>query len=93
MADKLILVDTSILIDYYRKTNKTNSAWFGLIDKDYEFAISSITKYELYSGAAQSQIDFWNSILAAIPVIPFDESCVDKAITDKFNFEAKTKTN
>ena len=80
MADKIILLDTSILIDYYRKTNKANSAWVALIDKGYEFAISAITKYELYSGATQSQITFWDSILASISVISFDESCVDTAV-------------
>jgi predicted nucleic acid-binding protein len=80
MADNVILVDTSILIYYYRKTDKANSAWIGLIDKGYEFAISAVTKYEIYSGAKQSQIEFWNSILANIPVIPFDEGCVDTAV-------------
>ena len=29
MADKVVMVDTSILIDYYRKTNKENSVWVG----------------------------------------------------------------
>ncbi len=80
MADNIILVDTSILIDYYRKTNKANSVWVSLIDKGYEFAISAITKYELYSGATKSQITFWDSILALISVIPFDEGCVDTAV-------------
>ena len=80
MADKIILVDTSILIDYYRKTNKANSAWVALIDKGFEFAISAITKYELYSGATQSQITFWDSILTSISVISLDENCVDTAV-------------
>ena len=80
MADKIILVDTSILIDYYRKTNKANSAWIALIDKGYEFVISAITKYELYSGATQSQVTFWDSILSSISIISFDESCVDTAV-------------
>ena len=80
MADNVILVDSSILIDYYRKTNKANSVWVSLIDKGYEFAISTITKYELYSGATQSQITFWDSILTAISIIPFDEGCVDTAV-------------
>ena len=91
MADKVILVDTSILIDYYRKTNKENSAWIGLIDRGYEFAVSAITKYELYSGATQSQIEFWNSILVAIPVIPFDESCVDTAVQINSALKRKRK--
>ena len=80
MADNVILVDSSILIDYYRKINKANAVWVSLIDKGYEFAISAITKYELYSGATQSQITFWDSILTAISVIPFDEGCVDTAV-------------
>ena len=73
-------MDSSILIDYYRKTNKANAVWVSLIDKGYEFAISAITKYELYLGATQSQITFWESILTAISVIPFDEDCVDTAV-------------
>ena len=37
----MILVDTSILIDYYRKTDKSNSVWMALINQGYEFAIFS----------------------------------------------------
>lgn len=89
MAHKIILIDTSILIDYYRKTNKTNSVWIELIDQEYQFAISVISKYELYSGATQSQVTFWNSILTSISIIPFDELCVDTAV--KLNSALKRK--
>ncbi|WP_425549965.1 PIN domain-containing protein [Compostibacter hankyongensis] len=58
----MILVDTSVLIDFYRKTDKTNSVWIELLRQGYEFAVSTITKYEIYSGATQSQLDFWNNI-------------------------------
>ncbi len=37
----MILVDTSILIDYYRKTDKSYSVWITLINQGYEFAIFS----------------------------------------------------
>jgi predicted nucleic acid-binding protein len=63
MADKIILVDTSILIDYYRKTNKENSVWIALVRQGYSFAISAITKYEIYSGATPHQITFWDDVL------------------------------
>lgn len=89
MANKVILIDTSILIDYYRKTNKAKSVWIELINQEYQFAISVITKYELYSGATQSQILFWNSILASISIIPFNELCVDTAV--KINSDLKRK--
>jgi len=91
MADNVILVDSSILIDYYRKTNKANAVWVSLIDKGYEFAISAITKYELYSGATQSQITFWDSILTAISVMPFDEGYVDTAVQINAVFKQKRK--
>ena len=35
MADKIILVDTSILIDYYRKTDKENSVWIALVRQGF----------------------------------------------------------
>ena len=31
MANKIVLVDTSILIDYYRKTDKEKSVWINLV--------------------------------------------------------------
>ena len=66
------MVDTSILIDYYRKTDKANSVWIKLIREGYDFGISTITKYEIYSGASNSQLEFWNGVLQAIEVLPFD---------------------
>ncbi|MBZ5858377.1 type II toxin-antitoxin system VapC family toxin [Flavihumibacter profundi] len=89
MADKLILVDTSILIDFYRKTNKANSAWMALVRQEYEFAISVISKFEIYSGATTSQLTFWDSVLQRITVFPFDEKTVDKAVD--INKELKRK--
>ena len=89
MADKIILVDTSILIDYYRKTDKENSVWFALVRQGYEFAISAVTKYEIYSGATPTQLAFWDSVLLKIMVIQFDENTVDVAV--KINNDLRRK--
>ncbi|MEO6833490.1 MAG: type II toxin-antitoxin system VapC family toxin [Chitinophagaceae bacterium] len=91
MAGQLVLIDTSILIDFYRKTDKANLAWIALIDQDYEFAISTISKYEIYSGATQSQIGFWDSVLLSVAVLAFDESCVDTAVRLNFLLKQKRK--
>jgi tRNA(fMet)-specific endonuclease VapC len=91
MADKLILVDTSILIDYYRKTNKANSIWFTLVKQEYEFAISAVTKYEIYSGATPSQLTFRDSILQQITILPFDENTVDIAVRINEDLKRKRK--
>ncbi len=80
MADKITLVDTSILINYYRKTDKANSVWVRLVRQGYNFSISAVTKYEIYSGATKSQFDFWDNVLQAIEIIAFDEVCVNIAV-------------
>jgi predicted nucleic acid-binding protein len=91
MADKTLMVDTSILIDYYRKTDKENAIWIKLIRDGYRFAISSITKYEIYSGATPSQLEFWNKVLTTIDIISFDESCVDVAVELNASLKKKRK--
>lgn len=85
------MVDTSILIDYYCKTDKTNSVWIALVRQAYSFRISAITKYEIYSGATQTQLDFWNTILQAIEVLPFDEAAVDVAVALNLVLRRKRK--
>lgn len=91
MADQMIVLDTSILIDYYRKSDKANSSWVALVRQGYKFAISTITKYEIYTGATQSQLVFWDDVLSSITVIPFDESCVDVAVSINAALKRKRK--
>ncbi|MBS1745610.1 MAG: type II toxin-antitoxin system VapC family toxin [Bacteroidetes bacterium] len=80
MADKIILVDTSILIDLFRKTNKANSVLISLVRRGYLFSISAVTEYEIYTGAALGQVDFWNSFLENTIVLPFDKSVAKTAV-------------
>ena len=91
MAEKLILADTSVLIDYYRKTDKSNSVWVTLVRQVHKFAVSAITKYEIYSSAAYDQSDFWNNVLKAIEVIPFGEAAVDTAVDINTALKRKRK--
>jgi tRNA(fMet)-specific endonuclease VapC len=80
MASELICLDSSVLIDYFRKTKKENSFLFQLTQQNYVFAVSVITKFEVYSGSTDNQIPFWNSIFTNFKIIPFDESANEKAI-------------
>ena len=91
MENKTLLVDTSILIDYYRKTDKENSVWIKWIREGYDFAISSITKYEVYSGATTSQLAFWKKVFASIEIIALDESCIDVAVEINAGLKRKRK--
>lgn len=73
MEDKVICIDTSILIEYFRKTNKENSTLFRLVDERCKFAVSSITKYEIYCGSNESQLEFWNELFENFMVYEFGE--------------------
>jgi len=80
MANQVVLVDTSILIDYYRKSDKSKSIWVNLVRQGHTFAVSAITKYEIYSGATENQLAFWNNVFRSMTILPFDEACVDSAV-------------
>ncbi len=85
------MVDTSILIDYYRKTDKEKSVWINLVRQGYSFAISAVTKYEVYAGATPSQLTFWDSVFKAIIIISLDELSVDTAVTINSVLKRKRK--
>jgi len=91
MADKIVLLDSTILIDYYRKVYKDRTRLVMLVKQDYKFAISAVTKYEIYSGATASQLDFWDKVFQTIPVLTFDEICVDLAVTINADLKRKRK--
>ncbi len=80
MADKIILADTSILIDYFRKTDKANSRLIALFDQGYDFNISALTHYEIYSGATSAQLPFWTSLLARTKVLALDQAIAQASV-------------
>ncbi len=80
MADKIVLVDTSVLIDLFRKTDKANSALVSLVRQGYNYHISAVTEYEIYTGATLGQVDFWDNFLQKTEVLPFDRSVAKIAV-------------
>ncbi len=80
MADKIILADTSILIDYFRKSDKSNSKLFALNELDHIICISVITEYEIYSGAPEPQVAYWRNFLKDVMVLDFDSTMADEAV-------------
>ena len=80
MADKIVLVDTSVLIDLFRKTDKANSALVSLVRQGYNYHISAVTESEIYTGATLGQVDFWDNFLQKTEVLPFDRSVAKIAV-------------
>jgi len=87
-----IMVDTSILIDYFRKTDKSKSRLFQLVQKFDEICISSITEFEIYTGANDLQIDFWKSMLSEFIVFPFDGDAALMAVDVQNKLKQKRKS-
>ncbi len=91
MADKIVLADTSILIDLFRKSEKANSRFVQLALEGYEFQISAITEYEVYSGATTIQLPFRDNLLQKIKVLPFDKDVVKVAVIINNQLKQKRK--
>ncbi|TNF29567.1 MAG: type II toxin-antitoxin system VapC family toxin [Bacteroidetes bacterium] len=91
MENRLILVDTSIFIDFYRKKHKEKTVWYGLLKHGFQFAVSAVTKYEIYAGATKEQVDYWNSVFEQLLILPFDGSVAEKAVEINNHLKSKRK--
>lgn len=87
----MILVDTSILIDYFRKQNKEKTILYQLFSENEDLAISVITKYELMLGSNTQQDLFWMALLQKVNVISLDESVIDETVRIKKELRAKNQ--
>jgi tRNA(fMet)-specific endonuclease VapC len=72
VENKIVLLDTSILIDYFRKQDKSKTLFVSLSDTYSSFCISSITEFEIYSGSTIQQLPYWESLLQKMVILPFD---------------------
>ena len=78
MAEKIVLADTSILIEFWKK-DKSKTKLFQLLDHFDTYSISAITEFEIFSGANEEQKLFWNQFLERIIILPFDSQAADTA--------------
>lgn len=79
MAHQLICLDTSVLIEYFRKMKKENAFFTSLLDSHERFAISVITEFEIYSGATDEQMEFWNAFFRQIQILPLNTEAIQIA--------------
>jgi predicted nucleic acid-binding protein len=81
MANELILLDTSVLIDYFRKKDKRKSYLARLAARvDLKFAISVITEFEILVGSNSEQQDFWEALFSNFTVLHLDSMCIRQAV-------------
>jgi tRNA(fMet)-specific endonuclease VapC len=80
MENSIIFLDTSVLIDFYRKQQKQNSLFFQLTNSYKFFAISVITEYEILVGSNTVQNPFWFSFFENLTILPFTSSVNSEAV-------------
>jgi tRNA(fMet)-specific endonuclease VapC len=77
----MILLDSSILIELFRKKDKENTLFYSLVKTYKIICISSITYYEVGIGNRKSHSDYWEKLSENLQILPFDKECSDNAIT------------
>lgn len=70
---EIICLDSTVVIDYYRKKQKGKSFLFKL-SSSYQFYISAIVKYEIYRGDKKKDV-FWIDFFKNVRILPFDNEC------------------
>ncbi len=92
MEMQIICLDTSVLIDYFRKTNKSKSFFYELT-KEYDlFAVSAITEYEIYCGSNIEQDLFWDNFFNKIVTLPYNSEANRVTITIERDLKGKNKS-
>ena len=76
----MILLDSSILIEFFRKKDKKKTSFYRLSESYNDLLISSISYYELGIGNRKSHYDFWTELCENLYVLPFDKECSKNAI-------------
>lgn len=92
MEGKIILLDTGILIDYFRKTNKPNSIFHKLVAQYSVFRISVITHFEILRGSNLKQELFWRDILKEIEIVSYFPMINYTALRIRDELKAKRKS-
>ncbi|MFW6246041.1 MAG: type II toxin-antitoxin system VapC family toxin [Tangfeifania sp.] len=76
----MICLDTSVLIDFFRKKDKSKSFFYGLAASYDEFAVSSVTEFEIYIGSNPDSDQFWDEFFQNVVSLPFDSLANKEAI-------------
>lgn len=76
MENKVVCLDTSVLIDYFRKVIKSKSFFYELTNEFDLFAVSAITEYEIYCGSNVEQDKYWDEFFNKIVSLPFNSEAI-----------------
>ncbi len=86
------MVDSTVLIDYFRKTDKANSKLVSHFRNYDQLYISSVTEFEVINGASQVHLQFWDGMLTRFTILDFDSKAARQAADIVAQLKIKRKT-
>ncbi|MEO5990356.1 MAG: type II toxin-antitoxin system VapC family toxin [Ferruginibacter sp.] len=92
MADKKLMVDSTILIDYFRKSDKANSKLVSHFKNYDQLYISSVTEFEVVNGSTAAHLQFWEGMLTRFNILDFDSKAARQAADIVAQLKLKRKT-
>ena len=90
MENKRVLVDTSLLIEHFRKKKKENSYLFR-ISKDYILNLSVISEFEMLVGTKQHQMSDVKKIIEYFDILMYDSKVAEVSASIAIDLKAKNK--
>lgn len=78
MEDRRILIDTSVVIDHFRKKNKQKSLLYELAKENILF-LSAISKFEFLVGAKPTQLRQTKEIIGGFYILSFSSLVAEVA--------------
>ncbi|MGB3722247.1 MAG: type II toxin-antitoxin system VapC family toxin [Pacificimonas sp.] len=67
-----VCLDTSVLIDYFRKKVKERTLFYRLSGEYQRLTITAITEFEIRRGLTSVQEPIWQNLVEMMNVLPFD---------------------
>ncbi len=90
--ENLICLDSSPLIDYYRKKNKERTFFCRLAKAYHGFVLPVTAHFEILSGSNSNQYTFWENMFADLLIIPYQPHINETAILIVNQLKTKRKT-
>jgi predicted nucleic acid-binding protein len=90
LEDRRILIDTSVVIDHFRKKNKEKSLLYELSKVNTLF-LSAISKFEFLVGTKNSQISQTEKIIEGFYILSFNSNVAEIASSIAKKLKAKNK--
>lgn len=87
-----LLIDTSLLINHFRKSDKANTPLVRLSEAYASLCISTVTEFEIFSGATPDQQAYWEELLAEFTILPFDRAAAHRAVAIRRALKQKRKS-